>query len=326
MTAKSIIHPFGAILLAWAIAPTAVHAQPAVDPHSLPSGLPSAHQEMRQALVPLTANEAPQSSAPSAPGVRPIGMSVVQALQARAHMPQSAPVPPTQEIEVLDPNADPMGRPAVQVKPAIGPDGVARVDIPPCVIVHKFYYTGDRSFQGPMLPGGPSIIVVHHPRDGEQLYLEVQMLPGAPRVIYTRHAIEYNYGVQSIILSFGAHGRPKIAYRQGVSAATRVRVAAAQVRHGTMRLVERTGAPAAARKVLDGAKNAAETGADHVHDVGKAVITPVVKIVQMVPGVKMLTSSADDRVAHERDTLVQQASSETTALQESIPTIRGRPQ
>jgi hypothetical protein len=176
-----------------------------------------------------------------------------------------------------------------------------------------------------MLPGGPSIIVVHHPADGERHNHEVQMLPGAPRVIYTRHAIEYNYGLQSIILSFGAHGRPKISYRQGVSAATKVRVAAAQVRHGTLRLVERTGAPAAARKVLDGARNAAETGADHVHDIGKAVITPVVQIVQIVPGVKMLTSSAEDRVAHERDTLVQQAQSEATGLEESIPTIRGMP-
>jgi hypothetical protein len=292
-------------------------------PRSLLSGVPSIGQDVRQSLVPLTANEAPQSAAPAAAGIQPVRLSVVQALQRRAHLPESAPVPPTQEIEVLDPNVDPMGRPTVRVQPVVGADGIGRIDIPPTVLVHRFYYTGDRSFQGPMLPGGPSIIVVNHPNDGERLYIEVQMLPGAPRVIYTRHEIEYNYGVQSMILTFGAHGRPKISYRQGVSAGTRVRVAAAQVRQGTARLVERTGAPAAARKVLDGAKNAAETGADHVHDIGKAVVTPVIKIVQIIPGVKMLTSSAEDRVEHERDTLVQQASTDVTKLEASIPTNRG---
>jgi hypothetical protein len=332
MRAKSIGPCFGLILLAGATAsaqgPTPVQQLPSG--LSLPSAVPIDPLQLGRRLTPLTANEAPQSSEPAASGVRPVRMSVVQALQARAHLPQSVPVPPTQEIEVLDPNVDPMGRPTVRVNPVIGPDGVARVDIPPTVLVHRFYYTGDRSFQGPMLPGGPSIIVVNHPADGERLYLEVQMLPGAPRVIYTRHEIEYNYGVQSIILSFGAHGRPKISYRQGVSLATQVRVAGAQVRQSTVRLVERTGAPAAARMVLQGTKNVAETGADHVHDIGKAVITPVVKIVQMIPGVKMLTSSVEDRVQHERDNLVQQATllnqaqAEVPNFEGSIPTNRGQ--
>jgi hypothetical protein len=325
MTAKSFGQSLGFVLVAGAatLIPVTARAQSAVGSQSLPSGLPSLRQELGQALVPLTANEAPQSAAPAPAGARPIRLSVVQALQSRAHLPESAPVPPTQEIEVLDPNVDPMGRPTVQVKPVVGTDGLGRIDIPPVVLVHRFYYTGDRSFQGPMLPGGPSIIVVNHPGDGERLYIEVQMLPGAPRVFYTRHSIEYNYGVQSMILSFGAHGRPKISYRQGVSAATKVRVATAQMRQATARLVERTGAPAAARKVLEETKNVAETGADHVHDIGKAVITPVIKIVQIIPGVKMLTSTAEDRVQHERDNLVQQAGSEVTNLEGSIPTNRG---
>lgn len=325
MSAKSFGQSLGFVLVAGAatLIPVTGRAQSAVGSQSLPSGLPSLRQELGQALVPLTANEAPQSSAPAPAGARPIRLSVVQALQSRARLPESAPVPPTQEIEVLDPNVDPMGRPTVRVKPGVGPDGLGRIDIPPAVLVHRFYYTGDRSFQGPMLPGGPSIIVVNHPGDGERLYLEVQMLPGAPRVFYTRHSIEYNYGVQSMILSFGAHGRPKISYRQGVSAATKVRVATAQMRQATARLVERTGAPAAARKVLEETKNVAETGADHVHDIGKAVITPVIKIVQIIPGVKMLTSTTEDRVQHERDNLVQQAGSEVTNLEGSIPTNRG---
>jgi hypothetical protein len=324
MAARAIAGFLGCFL----VVGTTALAQVPADVQSLTSGLPLYHGVpvnrplLAKRLVPLTDNEAPQSAAPAAAGVRPVGLTVVQALQSRAHLPQSVTVPPTQEIEILDPNVDPMGRPAVRV--GIGPDGLGHVDIPPAVLIHRFYYTGDRSFQGPMLPGGPSIIVVNHPADGERLYLEVQMLPGAPRVIYTRHAIEYNYGVQSIILTFGAHGRPKISYRQGVSLATKALVATAQWEQATARLVERTGAPAAARKVLQGTKNAAETGADHVHDIGKAVITPVIKIVQVIPGVRMLTSSAENRVQHERDSLVRQAQAEVTNLEASIPTNRGQ--
>jgi len=44
------------------------------------------------------------------------------------------PVPPTLEIEVLDPNADPLGNPAVRtIKNAAGQ---TVVDIPPVVLVH----------------------------------------------------------------------------------------------------------------------------------------------------------------------------------------------
>jgi hypothetical protein len=232
------------------------------------------------------------------------------------------PVPPAQEIEILDPNADPLGRPAVNVTAVTGHDHLAQIEIPPTVLVHRFYYTGDRSFQGPMLPGGPTIIALNHPGDGERIYLEVQMLPGAPRVIYTRHSIEYDYGPQSIILRFGAHGKPRVDYRQGVSLAAKARVATEQASEATARLIVRTGAPAAARKIVDGTVNVVATGADHVHEVGVAVITPVVKIVQLVPGVKMLATPVERRVENERRALLQQAQGDAGLLERSIPTVR----
>jgi hypothetical protein len=264
----------------------------------------------------------PIKSTPAPAGVSAIQPNVAQALQTRARMPRSVPVPPWQEIEILDPNVDPLGRPAVKVSPVIGPDGQAHIDIPPTILVHRFYYTGDRSFQGPMLPGGPTVVVVNHPADGERVYLEIQMLPGAPRVFYTRHSIEYNYGVQSIILSFGAHGRPKVTFRQGVSLATKARVATEQAEQATVRLIDRTGAPEAGRKVYKAAKNAVVNAADRAHDVGKAVVTPLVQIARLIPGVSMLTSSAEQGVQNERDSMVQRAEADTTRLEASIPTNR----
>lgn len=145
-------------------------------------------------------------------------LAVVPAGQARE--PGPANVPPTQEIEILDPGVDPEGRPAVLIDRSS--DGETTVDIPPVVLVHRFYYSGDRSFQGPMLPGGPSILVVNHPKTGERLYVEAQMMPGAPRVTYTRHGIEYDYGEHAVSLRFGLLGKPKVMYRSGTSWSERV--------------------------------------------------------------------------------------------------------
>ena len=137
---------------------------------------------------------------------------------------RAANVPPTMEIEVLDPNADPLGRPAVELNR--DDCGNLIVDIPPVVLVHRYYYTGDRSFQAQLLPGGPSIVVVNHPKTGARCYIDVQMMPGAPRVTYTGHAIEYDYGEHGITIHFGLFGHWQIVLcpiplTQGIQRCTR---------------------------------------------------------------------------------------------------------
>ena len=127
------------------------------------------------------------------------------------HRP-AAPVPPTQEIVILDPGVDPVGNPTVLTKPK--ENGLADVDIPPSVVVHKFYYTGDRNFQGPMLPGGPTVVVAGNPHTGERTYVATMLPPGAPRVYYTGTAIRYDYGYQSVSVCFGLFGKAKVLYTQ----------------------------------------------------------------------------------------------------------------
>lgn len=129
-------------------------------------------------------------------------------------------VPPTLEIEVLDPNADPQSRPAVELEP--GRNGGMVVDIPPVVLVHRYYFTGERSFQAQLLPGGPSIVVANHPTTGQRCYIDVQMPPGAPRVTYTDHSIEYDFGVTGVSVCFGMFGAPSVKYRSGPSLKSRV--------------------------------------------------------------------------------------------------------
>ena len=120
---------------------------------------------------------------------------------------------PSLEIEILDPNRDARGNPTVVLKN--DEFGNPQVDIPPTLIVHRYYYTGDRSFRGPDMPGGPCIIVAHHPKTGEKLYLPVQMLPGSAQVKYSAKAIEYDYGDRAVIVSFPRIGDPIVSYRNG---------------------------------------------------------------------------------------------------------------
>ena len=217
----------------------------------------------------------------------------------------SAPVPPTQEIELLDPGVDPTGKPTAIVRP-VAP-GVQQIDIPPTVLVHKFYYTGDRSFQGPMLPGGPMIVSVTHPKTQERVYVPVMLPPGAPRVTYTSHAIRYDFGPQSVTLAFGACGKPNVVYSQATQAGDRVREVAQHVSTGAHNLVDRTGIPQGAQQLAQGAKSAVGAGADRVQDAGRAVLRPVVNGLKMLPGAQLFRTSPEDQAARAREAAQRQA-------------------
>ena len=151
------------------------------------------------------------------PWILPMLAAVYISSASVAHAQNRAPsVSPTDELQILDPQVDPEGKPR-----GIPNLQTGQVEIPPVLIVHRYYYTGNRSFQGPVLPGGPSILVLHHPRTGEQLTLPVQMLPGSPRICYTRECIEYDYGRAKIQVHFGHEGifgrvpAPSVSYHKG---------------------------------------------------------------------------------------------------------------
>jgi hypothetical protein len=236
------------------------------------------------------------------------------------HRPAS--VPPTLEIEVLDPNADPRGNPAVLTRPGILP-GQEQIDIPPVVLVHRYYYTGNRTFQARFLPGGPSIVVVNHPKTAERLYIPVQMLPGAPRVTYTHHSIEYDYGNQGITIHFcWLTGKPKVDYRNHVPVGRKVANGAAKVGKAAKNLVDRTGAPEACKSLARGTKNVVVTTADQIGAFGKMVATPFRQVAEMIPGINFLRSSPEDRATALRDARVRQAQFEAEGKDLFIRTNR----
>lgn len=206
-----------------------------------------------------------------------------------------APVPPRLEIEVLDPGVDPNGNPAVRLQD----DGFGQmnVDIPPVVLVHRYYYSGNRSFQGPMLPGGPSIIVVNHPQTGERCYIPAQMMPGAPRVTYTKHGIEYDYGRHGMSVAFGLLGKPTVKYRSGYTWSQKV----AHVLHAEDISQHAEKSSEHLQDSWDRSKQMAKGAAVEVKDLTKSVAAPICNTLQVLPFGKMLFSS------HVGDKLVQRA-------------------
>lgn len=217
----------------------------------------------------------------------------------------AAPVPPTQEIEVLDPGVDPTGKPAVMLRP----DGAGgqQIDVPPAVLVHRFYYTGDRNFQAQLLPGGPVIVSVNHPKTGERVYVPVTLPPGAPRVYYTHKSIRYDYGPQSVTLAFGLCGKPTVHYTQANQAGERARGATAAAITGTRSWVQRTGIPQGLRRFAQETKEVAGAAADRINDAGRAVVIPAANLVRNLPGAQLLRSSPEDQAARAQDRLQREA-------------------
>lgn len=211
-----------------------------------------------------------------------------------------ANVPPTLEIEVLDPRVDPRGNPAVIVGE---PGQSTEIEIPETVLVHRYYYTGDRTFQGPMIPGGPSVVVVNHPKTGKRCYIPVQMMPGAPTVTYSGRAIVYDYDSHAITIQFSwLTGEPKVSYRSGTPWVRKVGDA-----------WEDTRIPEAVRRTSEGTKYVAKESLAVTAVAAKTVATPLVQAAQVIPGVKMLQRSPEQRASTMYDNLKRQAETERTA-------------
>ena len=134
--------------------------------------------------------------------------------------PASVPVPPSQEIEILDPAQSATGVPPVLLTG--GADGTQKVDVPPAVLVHRYFPSGDRDFQAQFLPGGPTIITANHPKTMERTYVLATLPPGAPRVTYRHRTIVYDYGPQSVTVNYGHRGSPTVTYSQAARLTGRV--------------------------------------------------------------------------------------------------------
>lgn len=238
--------------------------------------------------------------------------------------PRPANVPAPMEIAVLDPNVERMGRPAILTTPGIPGSGTLQIDVPPTVLVHRYYYTGDRRFQAQLLPGGPCVVVVNHPKTAERCYIPVQMIPGAPRVTYTSNTIEYDYGHQGITIRFCCllSAQPKVEYRNSMTVARHVENCSTKVNAACKEFADRSGLTNAQQQISTATKNACKDTADRIGAVGRGLCWPVAQISQFIPGAQMLKTTDEDRAMRLRDAQVQGAEKAAAGQNLTIPTGR----
>lgn len=228
-------------------------------------------------------------------------------------------VPPVDELEILDPRVDPEGKPRAVIQPR---PGRLAVEVPPTVIVHHYYYTGDRNFQGPLVPGGPTILVVAHPVTGERLYVEVQMLPGVPRVTYRRKSITYDFGRRRMVVEFPLCGAPKVRYCESDRLDDAREALNTHADHARS-WFQRTGVPNAVHHVAHGTGQAIDATADRVHDAGRLVAAPVARAWDALPISGLLETNPAETSRRLRDaTLPRELPNPIGSLEGTIPTVR----
>ena len=192
-------------------------------------------------------------------------------------------VSPSDELLIIDPEVDSQGRPTPIFVDQ--PSGTQRIEIPPTVILHRYYYTGNRDFQGPMIPGGPTVLVANHPITGEQISLRAQLMPGAPRIRYTKHAILYDYGDRCIALEFGllACCEPKVIYHRDSGVRRKFDTATGRVGGVISGFVTRTRISEVLRGVEKNKDDAILSLGDRIGDVNTRVSETAQSIVDRTP-------------------------------------------
>ncbi|MEO9595189.1 hypothetical protein [Rhodopirellula bahusiensis] len=103
------------------------------------------------------------------------------------------------DLVIMDPGAHEYGLPAVNLRQL---PGGQKIDIPPTVHVHRYFYSGDKVYQAPIIQGGPTVVVASHPRTGARMYIDVVLPAGAPRIAYTQDSITYVYSDRRVEVKF----------------------------------------------------------------------------------------------------------------------------
>lgn len=207
------------------------------------------------------------------------------------------------ELVIYQPGTHAEGLPAVRFKDKEGEEGL-KVEIRPTVHVHRYYYSGNKEYQGPHLAGGPTIVAAKSPYTNQMMYIDVMLPAGAPVIAYDDDSISYIYPDRRVRLSFRRFHKDKVSVRhlegqglgrkvhqQGARLAASVKSDKGQSRLGSTVKTGTRGAGqvfVGVREVLGG--------------VTDATLQTAGKLIAMVPGVKPLQSlaqSAKERKYHD---------------------------
>ena len=248
---------------------------------------------------------------------------VVAASAARPALGREPRASGLNQLVVIPPGAHERGLPAVRFERTV--DGGLTVDIPRTLHVHRYYYDGDKEYQGPILQGGPTVVVANHPRFGEQMYVDVTLPAGAPIIAYDKNSITYVYPDRRVEVKFSSRCPEQVAvkYHSGQGVGRRASEAA-------WRIVTRSGERCGGSPTLQSVKELATGGGgivlgavEGVDTLVGAVIKRVTAVGELVPGVQPLFSNAEEGPQRAYQGVIRRAQREKERAElKFLPTIR----
>lgn len=197
------------------------------------------------------------------------------------------------QLVVINPETHERGLPAVLFEGSDN-DGL-QVDIPRTLHVHRFYYDGDREYQGPILTGGPTTLVANHPRSGQRVYVNVTLPQGAPIIAYSRKAISYIYDDRRVRIAFARKDQNGaiVSYHSGQGLG---RVVSSAVQDSLTKSKSFFASSATAQSLADGTKDGKRSFNGLVSAVDSAaskILDGAKTLVQKLPGVAPLSSMGE---------------------------------
>ena len=242
-------------------------------------------------------------------------LSAAYVLASAAVQGQEPREPGFNELIVIDPAVQENGLPVPIVEGG-------KVEIPPTLHVHPYYYSGDKEYQAQILNGGPTIIVANHPRSSEKLYIDAILPAGAPIVAYNAHSITYVYPDRRVIIEFlllrkdracvkyvSGHGVVREAQEHFAEAAWKIRD-----HRQKSRLVTEIG------ELKDDAKNIAKGTIGVAATTGAVFVERTRAVTRVLPGVAALKSAGQQ--SDERAALEEVRQSGLERVREETKTIR----
>lgn len=225
------------------------------------------------------------------------------------------------DLVILDPGEHERGLPAVVLGES---DSGTTVEIAPKVHVHRFYYSGDKIFQGPIIQGGPTVLVVSHPKTGQKLYVNVVLPAGAPRIAYTKNTITYIYGNHRSEIKFRSFPfDPCVAiikHSSGKGAVVTVVDASQAIRKHLGQTLTQSETINAAKDLTAGGGKLIKGTATTIGEASTRGADTIKQLAQLIPGIAYLSSKADERPQQQYEAGIR-AATRTNELTEA-PFVR----
>ena len=247
----------------------------------------------------------------------------VAAWTARPARGREPRAPGLNQLVVIHPGAHERGLPAVRLKPTV--DGSVQVDIPRTVHVHRYYYDGDKEYQGPILQGGPTVVVANHPKWGQQMYVDVTLPAGAPIIAYDRNSITYVYPDRRVELQFSRWRAERVAvkYHAGQGVGRRASEVARRIVANSRDTCDGSPTLQSVKELATGGGGVVLGAVEGVDTLVGALIRRVTAVGELVPGVQPLFSSAEERPQRVYQHTIRRAQVEKNRAElKFLPTIR----